>query len=108
MLHIEAGVECRGRRRLLAASKGQAMVTIRVQAEEEVLAELEEIARRRRSTVQAVATEALRHYVREQSVQSGPYSFIGIWHSGRHNLSREVEATLAQAADRREGWRQPE
>ena len=32
------------------------------------------------------------------------FSFIGIGHSGKRNLSTQVESILAQAASRREGW----
>jgi hypothetical protein len=85
------------------------MVTIPIDTEEKVLTELEEIARRRETTVQDVAREALLHYLKEQAEHSGPsYSFIGIWHSGKHSLSREVEAVLEEGANRREGWSLPE
>jgi len=36
------------------------------------------------------------------------FSFIGIGHSGKHNLSTQVEEILTQAANRREGWSVPE
>ena len=36
------------------------------------------------------------------------FSFIGIGHSGKHNLSTQVEEILTQAANRREGWSLPE
>jgi hypothetical protein len=35
------------------------------------------------------------------------YSFIGIGHSGKGHLSTHVEETLAEAANRREGWSLP-
>jgi hypothetical protein len=76
------------------------MVTIPIQTEDEVLLELEEIARQRRTTVQDVAQEALLHYLREQPPRSGAYSLIGIWHSGKRSVSQEIEAALGQAANR--------
>ena len=81
------------------------MVTISIQTEEQVLAELTEIARRRQTSVQDITQEALRHCLREQTAQSGSYTFIGIWHSGKRSLSQEAETALEQAASRREGWR---
>jgi hypothetical protein len=80
------------------------MVTIPIQAEEDVLVELEEIARQQQTTVQAVAKEALLHYLRERPPHRGTYSFVGIWHSGKVDLSQQVETGLEQAANRREGW----
>ena len=35
------------------------------------------------------------------------YSFIGIAHSGKGHLSTHVEETLAEAANRHEGWSLP-
>ena len=32
------------------------------------------------------------------------FSFIGMGHSGKRNLSTQVEDILTQAANRREGW----
>ncbi len=78
------------------------MATIPIDTEEKVLTELREIAWRRKTTVQDVAREALPHYVHEKAAHSGPYSFIGIWHSGKYSLSREVEVALDEGAICRE------
>jgi hypothetical protein len=80
------------------------MVTIPIQTEEEVLVELEEIARGRQITVQEVAKEALLHYLRQHTSRPSPYSFIGIWHSGKRSISQEVEAALEQGINRHKGW----
>ncbi len=67
------------------------MVTLAIQAEETLVTALEEIAQRKQTSVEDVAREALQHYLQTQSVQPKPYSFIGIGHSGKGNISTQVE-----------------
>ena len=80
------------------------MVTIAIQAEETLIATLRQIAERRQTTVEEVTKEALEQYLQKQVLEAKTYSFIGIGHSGKKNLSTQVESRLTQAADRREGW----
>jgi hypothetical protein len=80
------------------------MVTIAIQAEETLIATLKQIAERRQTTVEEVTKEALEQYLQQQTLETKTYSFIGIGHSGKKNLSTQVESRLTQAANRREGW----
>ena len=80
------------------------MITIQIQAEEELVTALKQIAKRKLTTVEAIANEALLNYLQLQSFPSKSYSFIGIGHSGKGNISTQVDATLKKAANRREGW----
>ena len=43
-------------------------------------------------------------FARTETKQEKTYSFIGIGHSGKGNLSTHVEAILSKGANRREGW----
>jgi metal-responsive CopG/Arc/MetJ family transcriptional regulator len=83
------------------------MVTIAIQAEESLLATLEQIAERRQTTIEEVTKEALHQYLQRQAPEVKTYSFIGIGHSGKKNLSTQVDSILAQAAKRDEGWSLP-
>ena len=80
------------------------MVTIAIQTEEPILKALQDIAKQKQTTLEAITQEALRQYLQQQVSPSRSYSFIGIGHSGKGNLSTQVEATLSQAANRQEGW----
>lgn len=80
------------------------MVTISIQTEEEVLKALKEVAKQKQSTVEEVTEEALHQYLQRHIASPPPYSFIGIGHSGKGNISTQVEARLTQAANRQEGW----
>jgi predicted transcriptional regulator len=80
------------------------VITIVIQAEEDLATALQQVAERNATTVDAVAKEALRNYLRTQHIQRRAYSFIGIGHSGKGNLSKQAEEILQNAADRREGW----
>jgi hypothetical protein len=51
-------------------------------------------------------TTAVKAYLQPIS-KPKRYSFIGIGHSGKGHLSTHVEETLAEAANRREGWSLP-
>jgi hypothetical protein len=79
------------------------MVTIAIQAEEQLVSALQEIARQKQTTVEDVAKEALLHYVQVHPDTLNQYSFIGIGHSGKENISTQVDQTLEKAANRREG-----
>ena len=80
------------------------MVTIAIQTEETTLNALKEIAEQQQITVEEATQEALRQYLQSQTTGTRAYSFIGIGHSGKGNISTQVESTLARAANRREGW----
>jgi hypothetical protein len=80
------------------------MTTIEIQAEEELVTALQQIAKSKLTTVEALAKEALLNYWKLPSSQSESYSFIGIGHSGKGNISTQVDATLKRAANRQEGW----
>ncbi len=83
------------------------MITLVIQAEEDLAAALQQVAERQATTVEAVAKEALKNYLRAHSAPPRTYSFIGIAHSGKGNLSTQAEEILQQAVDRREGWSLP-
>jgi len=80
------------------------MMTIIIQAEEALATALRQVAEQKETTVDAIANEALRDYLRAQSSSSCSYSFIGIGNSGKGNLSKQAESILERAANRREGW----
>lgn len=80
------------------------MITLVIQAEEDLAAALQQIAEQKATTVDELAKEALRDYLRAQSIPSRTYSFIGIGHSGKGNLSKQAESILEKAVNRREGW----
>ena len=80
------------------------MVTIAIQTEEAILNTLKEMAQQQQTTVEEITQEALRQYLQSHPVNAKPYSFIGIGHSGKGNISSQVESTLTQATNRQEGW----
>ncbi len=80
------------------------MITIVIQAEEDLATALQQVADQKATTVDAVANEALRNYLRVHHTRPRTYSFIGIGHSRKGNLSTQAEEILQNAADRREGW----
>ena len=80
------------------------MTTIKIQAEEELVTALNQIAQSKLITMEALVKEALSNYLQIQLSRSKSYSFIGIGHSGKGNISAQVETTLKKAANRREGW----
>jgi predicted transcriptional regulator len=84
------------------------LITLVIQADEEMATALQQIAEQKATTVDAIAKEALRDYLRAQASPSRAYSFIGIGHSGKGNLSKQAEAILESAANRREGWSLPQ
>ena len=84
------------------------MTTITIHAEEEIVKTLKQIAENKLMTTEALVKEALLNYLQLQIPRSKKYSFIGIGHSGKRNISRQVETTLKKAANRKEGWSLPE
>lgn len=80
------------------------MITIVIQAEDDLATALQKVADQNATTVDAVAKEALRNYLRAHHARPCTYSFIGIGHSGKGNLSTQAEEILQNAVDRREGW----
>jgi hypothetical protein len=87
---------------------GKTVVTIAIQTEETIFQALKEIAEQKQISLEDVTQEALRQYLQSQTLTPSPYSFIGIARSGKGQLSTQVNAVLAQAANRREGWSQAE
>jgi plasmid stability protein len=80
------------------------MTLITISADDKLVEALRLIAQKRSTSLDAVAREALTNYVRSHPIPKRRYSFVGIGRSGKRDLSQQVEATLAQAANRREGW----
>lgn len=80
------------------------METICIQADTDLIESLARLAKQRTTTLEAIAKEALIQYLQSQSSPVKTYSFIGIGHSGRRNLSTEVEEILKKSGNRREGW----
>jgi predicted transcriptional regulator len=80
------------------------MITIVIQAEEDLAIALQQVAEKKATTVKAVTKEALKNYLRVHHTPRRAYSFIGIGHSGKGNISTQAEEILQKAADRREGW----
>ena len=77
-----------------------AVITIDKNTEEA----LNEIARQKAMTLDAVAGEALLSTIQTQAWNKKTYSFIGIGKSGQHDLSQKTEEILAESVNRREGW----
>ena len=80
------------------------MTSITITADENLVEALKTIAEQKATTVEVVAREALTNYVHSQPTRAHPYSFIGIGHSGKKNLSTQVEKIIEENADRRTGW----
>ena len=80
------------------------MTTITIQTEDEIMKALKQIAKCKLVTTDALIKEALLNYLQLQTPKSKKYSFIGIGHSGKRSISKQVETTLKKAANRREGW----
>ena len=84
------------------------MTSITIAADENLVEAPKTIAEQKATTVEVVAREALTDYVRSQPARTHTtYSFIGIGHSGKKNLSTQAEKILDEAADRRAGWSLP-
>lgn len=83
---------------------GGVMTTITIQTEEEIVRALKQVAKSKLITTEALVKEALLNYLQLQFPKSKKYSFIGIGHSGKRNISMQIETKLKKAANRREGW----
>lgn len=80
------------------------MKTLTLPADDELARALEEQADREGRPLEDLILELLRRQVVRPSPSSPRYSFIGIAHSGRNNLSTRVDELLADGADPRAGW----
>ena len=80
------------------------MKTITIHAEDEIIKSLGKIAKKKFTTTEALVKEALLSYLELHIPKSKKYTFIGIGHSGKGNISTQVETALKKAANRREGW----
>ena len=81
------------------------MRTIEIQADEALVHTLEELARADSKSLEALTREVLLEYAKKARAWVKPerYSFIGIGHSGRGDLSTQVEEILAEGAKRPHG-----
>ena len=84
------------------------MTTIEIPVDDTIAQSLRELARADSKSLETLSREVLSQYVRKVTASSGKYSFIGIGRSGKGDLSTRVEETLAEGADKREGWSLPE
>lgn len=83
------------------------MTTITIEAEADLLMALEKTAQYQATTVESLIQEVLQQYLSTSSSvpvtpanESKKYSFIGIWHSGKKDLSTRVEEILAEEMGR--------
>ena len=72
------------------------MTNITIAADENLVEALKTIAEQKATTVEVVAREALADYVRSQPARTRTYSFIGLFHSGKKNLSTQVEKIIEE------------
>lgn len=80
------------------------METICIQADADIIESLTRLAKQRTTTPEAITKEALIQYLQSQLSPSKTYSFIGIGHSGKGNISTRVEEILEESGNRGEGW----
>jgi hypothetical protein len=81
-----------------------AMSTLVIHADENLISELRQIAAEKLVTLEDIVLDALKKYLHEHPIPQKKYSFIGIGHSGKGDISEKVDETLNIAADRCEGW----
>ncbi|GIK58637.1 MAG: hypothetical protein HND44_12650 [Chloroflexi bacterium] len=79
------------------------MLTIQIQ-EDHLAKIIKQMAEEQETTVDELARAALFYYIQTQPTITKRFSFIGIGHSGKHDLSTSVEEVLAEGANRLEGW----
>ena len=84
------------------------MTTITIEAEADLLMALEKTAQSQATTVESLIKEMLQQYLSTPSsvpvtpvTEPKKYSFIGIWHSGKKDLSVRAEEILAEEMGRR-------
>jgi predicted transcriptional regulator len=82
--------------------------SLTIQADPQLVTALKKIAKRKHTSLENVAKEALLSYVQLQPAAKKKYSIIGIARSGKGNLSVEAENILEKSANRREGRSLPE
>ena len=82
------------------------MSLLQVQLDNELLEVLQQTAQSQAVSMDELIAKAVKAYL-QPIPKTKRYSFIGIGHSGKGYLSTHVEETLAEAADRREGWSLP-
>ena len=69
---------------------------------DEILAQaIQALAEKEQTSVSELVQRAVAAYA---SFRTTTYSFIGIGHSSKHDLSVRAEEMLDQGANRREGW----
>ena len=83
------------------------MKTLTLPADDELVRVLEEQAEREGRPVEALVLDLLRRQVEPSSPPPSRYSFIGIAHSGKGDLSARADELLAEGADPRAGWNLP-
>ena len=82
------------------------MQTLQIQIDEEILQNLQQQAKQQTTSVENLVRNVLANYLKTPTQKN--YSFIGIGHSGKPNLSAQVDDILDTAANRNEGWSLPE
>lgn len=83
------------------------MKTISVPAEDDLVKALEEQADREGMSVESLVLGLLRRQLEPSPRASSRYSFVGIAHSGKGDLSARTDELLAEGADPRAGWTAP-
>ena len=84
------------------------MTTITIKVEDDIISALNQMAKQKSITTEALVKDALLSYLGFQIRKSPKYSFIGIGHSGKKNLSKQAETKLEKAANKQNGWSLPE
>lgn len=80
------------------------MSTLQIQLDEALMERLQDAAQAQAVSLEVLARAVLESYVQPQPPARKQYSFVGIGHSGKHGLSKQVDDTLSAAFNRREGW----
>ncbi len=80
------------------------MNTLQIELDDELMERLRQTARTQAVSVETWVQTVLESSLQTQSATGKQYSFIGIGHSGKRHLSRQVEGILSTGANRREGW----
>lgn len=81
-------------------------MSLTLTCEDTLIYQLQTLAEQNHTTLEDVMRRALIDYVRLAKLETSKsqYSFIGIGHSGKQNLSLQVDDILEEAANRKEGW----
>lgn len=75
-----------------------------IQANEELLLEVKQLAEEQRTTVSQIIRGALEEYLYQHRQGARALSFVGIGSSGRKDISRDVENIIAAQVEKGTGW----